>query len=188
MIKSLVGTVYRVRAVCLEMGWKKSRRLSMCKTLTETMAVPTNVPFDSYSIDEKWMSRIFAGIFQPNGMLFERDALCFKGKKAVDVEFTPGKEIFITTHGSYAMDTAINVLEYLERQHHARIAETGWKNGYEIEVAVEIPISFRNCTVGLYTDGALICIKRVSGSKQEYDEIVALVYRYVSGRVLNQVT
>ena len=31
--KSLVGTVYRVRKACRQLGWKKSHSLSMCKAL-----------------------------------------------------------------------------------------------------------------------------------------------------------
>ena len=31
--KSLVGSAYRVRAACRELGWKKSHSLSMCKAL-----------------------------------------------------------------------------------------------------------------------------------------------------------
>ena len=31
--KSLVGTAYRVREACRQLGWKKSHSLAMCKTL-----------------------------------------------------------------------------------------------------------------------------------------------------------
>ena len=31
--KSLVGTVYRVREACQQLGWKKSHSLSQCKAL-----------------------------------------------------------------------------------------------------------------------------------------------------------
>jgi len=109
-----------------------------------------------------------------------------EGTSAVDVRYYAGKEIWITTPGTYAMDTAVSILRYLESKHDAGIPNTGWKNGYGLEVAVEIPISLSSCTASLFTDGDELCIKRVAGSGQVYDEIMALAYEHVSGRALNK--
>ena len=82
------------------------------------------------------------------------------------------------------MDTAIKILQYLENKHDAVIPDTGWKNGYGLEVAVEIPISLSDFTACLSTDGEELWVRRVTGSKQVYDEVMDFTYQHVSGQTL----
>ena len=80
-------------------------------------------------------------------------------------------ELILETPGIYAMDLAVQVLEFIERDTDAYVKNTGWKQGFGLEVAVGVPIRLENLKAELSTDGSEIILSRVSGSRHAFKEL-----------------
>ena len=80
-------------------------------------------------------------------------------------------ELILETPGIYAMDLAVEVLEFIERDTDAYVKNTGWEQGFGLEVAVGVPIRFDNLEAELSTDGSEIILSRVSGSRHSFKEL-----------------
>ena len=91
------------------------------------------------------------------------------------VSYIFGRELGLHTPGTYATDVAVEILKYLEADLGAQIKDTGWKHGYGLEVSVGLPIRLESSVAELDIDGGGICIKRVSGSADEFDEMCAAI-------------
>ena len=50
-----------------------------------------------------------------------------------------GGNLQVNTPGQYAMGLAIEVLSYLDEQPSISVKNTGWKNGFGLEVCAWIP-------------------------------------------------
>ena len=103
----------------------------------------------------------------------------FKSFVVSDYQF--GNELRLETPDVYAMDTAIAILEFLEREAGAQVKNTGWKQGYGLDVAVRVPIQIDDMRADLQTDGSEIVFRRVSGSKNVFDGLSAAI-RSLSSR------
>lgn len=84
-------------------------------------------------------------------------------------------ELRLITPGRYSMESAIAILEFLEAEMGADIKDTGWKNGFGLEVAVGLPIRFESLSAALLTDGSDIVIQRISGTKGEFDRLCSAI-------------
>jgi hypothetical protein len=80
-------------------------------------------------------------------------------------------ELKLETPGTYAMDLAVEVLEFIERNTGAYVKNTGWRQGFGLEAAVGIPIRLDNLEAELSTDGSDITLSRISGSRRAFSEL-----------------
>ncbi|MBN1180646.1 MAG: hypothetical protein JXB49_00060 [Bacteroidales bacterium] len=85
-------------------------------------------------------------------------------------EYQSGKTLILETPGKYSMDLAVEILNFMETSFNAKIKDTGWKQGYDLEIAVGLPIAFGNCKIELTTDGSGIWIDRISGNKSDFND------------------
>ncbi len=69
------------------------------------------------------------------------------------------------------MDLAIKLLYSIEETFGAEIPNTGWRNGFGLEVSVGVPIRLSLSSAELETDGSDIVCRRLTGSKYEFDEV-----------------
>ena len=89
----------------------------------------------------------------------------------------------IRTPGRYAMELAVDILEFLDSQPYVRIKNTGWKNGYGLEVAVWLPIiSSDALEAEISTDGEAIYLRRSSGVKSEFSSLCEKVQHFIENR------
>ncbi|NEQ42314.1 MAG: hypothetical protein F6K00_01640 [Leptolyngbya sp. SIOISBB] len=75
-----------------------------------------------------------------------------------------GGVLHVQTPERYAMDIAIDVLKYLDESPDISVKDTGWKQGFGLEVSAWIPIDTENVSAELMTDGDECYIRRSSGS------------------------
>ena len=90
-----------------------------------------------------------------------------------------GVGLHVQTPGRYAMGVAIDVLEYLDKCPGVSVKNTGWKQGFGIEVAAWIPICTQNIVAELQTDGDEFYIRRSSGSLQEFTAVLEAICRFL---------
>lgn len=89
--------------------------------------------------------------------------------------------LVITTHNDYAMETGIQVLNFLSRQKNIAVQNNGWQNGFGIEVAVWHPIiRYQDLTIEIQTDGEFFEFRRASGKRQDFNSIMELVIDYIN--------
>jgi hypothetical protein len=86
-----------------------------------------------------------------------------------------GAALEVRTPGRFAMGIAIEILDFLDRQPGVSVKNTGWKQGFGLEVATWIPIRTRNLVAELQTDGDELHIRRASGSLGEFEVLLDLV-------------
>lgn len=101
----------------------------------------------------------------------------------MNIEVSQGphdNHLAITTHNAYAMDIGIQILKFLNTQDDIEVKNNGWQNGFGIEVAVWHPIiSHKDLVIGIQTDGACFEFKRVSGTRADFNSVMALVVGYL---------
>lgn len=68
------------------------------------------------------------------------------------------------------MESAIDLLTLFEKQLNATIEDNGWRSGYGLRVSEPILIQLESLQTELTTDGSEITIKRVGGSKREFED------------------
>jgi hypothetical protein len=85
------------------------------------------------------------------------------------------------------MGVAVDILTYLDKQPGLQVKNTGWKDGFGLEVAVWIPIqsdstwSAAHIVAELQTDGDELCIRRGDGSRSEFQALFDLVVEFLNG-------
>ena len=85
-----------------------------------------------------------------------------------------GAGLRIRTPGQFSMGVAIRILERFDRHPEVYAKNTGWKNGFGLEVAAWIPIQAPNVEAELMTDGDETFIRRVSGSFEDFERLLDL--------------
>ena len=73
------------------------------------------------------------------------------------------------------MDSAIDLLGFFETELNAAIEDNGWRQGYGLTVAAPVLIQLDSLHTELETDGSEIVLKRVGGSKQEFEDLCHFV-------------
>ena len=85
------------------------------------------------------------------------------------------------------MGVAVDILTYLDKQPGVQVKNTGWKDGFAIEVAVWIPIrsdsswSVPQVVAELQTDGDELCIRKGTGPRSEFQKLFNLVVEFLDG-------
>ncbi len=90
-----------------------------------------------------------------------------------------GSELHVHTPGRYAMGIAVEVLKLLDNQPEISVKNTGWKQGFGLEVAAWIPITAQNVDAELQTDGSEFIIRRVSGSQDEFEILIDMICEFL---------
>lgn len=93
--------------------------------------------------------------------------------------YPDGVGLHVSTPTRYAMDLAIDVLEYLDQQTEITVNNTGWKNGFGLEVSTWIPIRTGKLIAELETDGEEFQIRRASGPREEFESLCKIVREYL---------
>jgi hypothetical protein len=73
------------------------------------------------------------------------------------------------------MDCAVEILAFLDAQAGMSIKNTGWKQGFGLEVATPVPIRTGSLMAELETDGSEIIFRRVSGSTDAFDQLCSAI-------------
>ena len=90
-----------------------------------------------------------------------------------------GVGLQVRTPGQFAMGVAVDILAYLDEQSGYQVKNTGWKEGFGLEVAAWIPIQADNLVAELQTDGDELCIRQVSGPRSEFEALLDSVVEYL---------
>ena len=90
-----------------------------------------------------------------------------------------GTGLHVRTPGRFAMEVAIDILDFLDKQPGVSVKNTGWKQGFGLEVAAWIPIRTRNLVAELQTDGDELHIRRASGSLSEFEVLFEMVREFL---------
>ena len=98
-----------------------------------------------------------------------------EAKKVRLVEHQHGKLLRLETPGTYSMDTAVDLLGFLESELSADIHDTGWKRGFGLKVAIPLLIQLESLEVELVTDGSEVVMRRVGGSSDEFADLCELI-------------
>lgn len=86
-----------------------------------------------------------------------------------------GKLLRFQSSGIFAMDSAIDLLGVFETELNAAIEDNGWRQGYGLTVSAPVLIQLESLHIELETDGSEIALKRVCGSKQEFESLCQFV-------------
>ena len=86
-----------------------------------------------------------------------------------------GKGLHLKTLGRYSMNMAIEILIFLDQQGNVQVKNTGWKDGFGLDVSANIPITLPNATAQLTADGENIMISGIDGSKDSIERIIELI-------------
>jgi len=98
------------------------------------------------------------------------------------VEHQEGELLRLQTPGTYAMDMAIGLLGFLEAELEAEIEANGWRSKYGLKVAEPLAIKLEALDVELSTGGSEIELRRVGGSKDEFEDLCSLIVaEYLDG-------
>ena len=90
-----------------------------------------------------------------------------------------GSGLEVRTPGRFAMNLAIDVLEFLDGLPDVSVKNTGWKDGYGLEVAAWTPIHTKSLIAEIMTDGDQFNIRRRSGPLSEFEDLFDLVQKYL---------
>ncbi len=98
--------------------------------------------------------------------------------------------LLIRTLGRYAMGVAIETLTFLHSQPGTTVQQSGWQNGFGLDVAVWMPIIQENLKAELQTDGEEIVIRRVNGPITDYEALILSIVEFLiepgTGRFITQ--
>ena len=103
---------------------------------------------------------------------------------AVNIDITGHPQLEwlnVSTPGQYAMGLAVEVLEHLDNQTNVTVKNTGWKNGFGLEVCARIPITTNNCNAELMTDEDSFEIRKVSGTFKDFEVLYNIITKYLEG-------
>lgn len=93
-----------------------------------------------------------------------------------------GVGLKVRTPGRYALDVAVDILGFLDEQPGVSVKNTGWKNGFGIEIGVWIPICSGNLIAELQTDGDELEIRRASGPFGEFEDLFEMVIEFLNDK------
>ena len=96
-------------------------------------------------------------------------------------EHQPGKFLRLQTPGTNAMELAMELLGTLESELHAQVENSGWKQGYGLEVSVPLLVQLESLEVEIGTDGEEVVLARVGGSSFEFDELCNFLKEHMDG-------
>lgn len=91
------------------------------------------------------------------------------------IEITPyarGHGLQICTPDRYAMGLAIEILAFFDSRPGVSVKNTGWKQGFGLEVAAWVPITTTYMVAELQTDGSSLDIRHVSGSGDAFERLL----------------
>lgn len=87
-----------------------------------------------------------------------------------------GRELVLSTPGRYSMDTAVEILSWLEEDDSCRIPDSGWKSdshGNLVEKGIRVALgSVEFSVMCSYSE---IFIRRISGSTRKFMEFCEVV-------------
>ena len=89
--------------------------------------------------------------------------------------------LHVRTPGTNAMDVAIGILEFLDQKPEVSVQNTGWKDGFGLEVAAWIPVRTLNVDAELMTDGDELQFRRVSGPSDEFEVMFESISDLLAG-------
>ncbi len=93
-----------------------------------------------------------------------------------------GAGLQVRTPGGYAMDLAIDVLAFLDEHDDISVKNTGWKNGFGLEVCAWIPIRYSNLVAELETDGDEFQIRRASGPHSKFETLFEMIREFLNDK------
>ncbi len=94
-----------------------------------------------------------------------------------------GDVLCIRTPGQYAMGLATEILSFLDDQPGIEVKNTGWKNGFGLEVAIWLPIiGSQNFAAETTTDGEELRIRLASGSEIEFGAMTNTILEFLESR------
>jgi hypothetical protein len=100
-------------------------------------------------------------------------------KESVEIS-NNGDVLCVCTPGQYAMDLAIEILSFLDDEPGIEVKNTGWKNGFGLEVAIwHRIISSQDFTAEITTDGEGLRIRVASGSELEFGALSNSVIEFL---------
>jgi hypothetical protein len=91
------------------------------------------------------------------------------------VEHQHGELLRLQTSGIYATEAAKDLLGFLESELEGEIADPSWNRGSGPNAAEPVLILLDALQVQLSTDGSDVVIRRVGGSKDEFDDLCDLI-------------
>ena len=86
-----------------------------------------------------------------------------------------GRLLRLQSPDVFAMDSAIDLLGFFEKELNAAIEDTGWRQGCGLTVAAPVMIQLESLQTELETDGSEIALKRVDGSEQEFEDLCQFI-------------
>jgi hypothetical protein len=93
-----------------------------------------------------------------------------------------GRELRLITPDRYSTDIAIAILKFLEAELRADIKNTGWKDGYGIDVAAGVPILVDGLAADLNSDGSEIIVRRLSGTSEAFERLCGAIRSLIEAR------
>ncbi len=94
-----------------------------------------------------------------------------------------GDVLCVSTPGQYAMGVATEILSFLDDQPGIEVKNTGWQNGFGLEVAIwHRIISSQNFTAEITTDGEELRIRIASGSELEFGALSITIIEFLEVR------
>lgn len=91
-----------------------------------------------------------------------------------------GIGLLIRTPGRYAMGVGVDVLNFLDGQPDISVKNTGWKNGFGLDVAVSLPIiRMGSLLAEVSTDGEEFHLLRASGPYEEFADLLHRVGKFL---------
>lgn len=78
------------------------------------------------------------------------------------------------------MGLAIDILTFLDTQNQISVKNTGWRNGFGLEVSTPIQIHMQNSVAELLTDGDELQLRRVRGPYSEFEALFDSVVDYLN--------
>lgn len=91
------------------------------------------------------------------------------------IEHRPGKLLRLQTPGMRAVEVARNLLGVFEAELEAEMENTAWKQGYGPKAAEPVLIQLESLEVELSTDGGEVVLRRVAGSKDEFEDLCSFI-------------
>jgi len=94
-----------------------------------------------------------------------------------------GENLLVTTPGDFVMNVGKDILDFLNDQPDIFIKNTGWQNGFGLDVAIWLPlIQSEHFLAEVMTDGDQFIIRRRCGSKHEFHTVIERVVTHFSGQ------
>ncbi len=91
------------------------------------------------------------------------------------VERQEGEILRLQTRGTYASDMAAGLLGFLEAELDAEIEANGRHSRHGLKVAEPVAIRLEGLDVELSAEGSEVQLRRVGGSKDEFEELCELI-------------